>query len=236
MENKEPMRKGLAWGVHLFTASGICVLFLALIAAVEMDIVKSFLYLCMATVIDAVDGTLSRVANVKIYGKKIDGGLLDNIIDYAGFVLIPAFIVYQAEMIPGNWGLAACFIMLLSSCYQFCQVDAKTDDHYFKGFPSYWNIVVLYLFLYGTGPLFNFLVLSLCAVLVFVPVKYIYPSRTRYHKKLMLGLTTVWGLGIFYVLLKGFEQMPMWFSAVSTVMLVVYLGASLVATFWPERI
>ena len=81
MENKEPMRKGLAWGVHLFTASGICVLFLALIAAVEMNIVKSFLYLCTATVIDAVDGTLSRVANVKTSGKKIDGGLLDNIID-----------------------------------------------------------------------------------------------------------------------------------------------------------
>jgi phosphatidylcholine synthase len=79
-------------------------------------------------------------------------------------------------------------------------------------------------------------VLALCAVLVFVPVKYIYPSRTRYHKKLMLGLTTVWGIGIFSVLLKGVEQMPVWFSVVSTVMLAVYVGASLMATFRPDRI
>lgn len=236
MEKNESLRSVMAWSVHFFTASGICVLFLALIAAVEMNIAKSFLYLCTATVIDAVDGTLSRVANVTTYGNKIDGGLLDNIIDYAGFVLIPAFIVYQLEMIPGFWGLVACFVILLSSCYQFCQVDAKTEDHYFRGFPSYWNIVVLYLFLYQTGPVFNFLILFLCAVLVFVPVKYVYPSRTRYHKKLMLGLSTVWGVGIFYVLFRGLEQMPVWFSLVSTGMLIVYVGASLMATFRPDRV
>ena len=43
------------------------------------------------------------------------------------------------------WGGVVAGLPLVASCYQFCRTDAKTDDHFFLGFPSYWNIVAFYV-------------------------------------------------------------------------------------------
>ncbi|MFO7886239.1 MAG: CDP-alcohol phosphatidyltransferase family protein [Desulfobacteraceae bacterium] len=221
-----------AWSAHVFTTSGVCFLFLSLIAAVDGHFKLAFLYLAVSTLIDALDGFFSRKANVKKHVPGIDGELLDNIIDYTGFVFVPAFIIYKLNLIPGFFGLAACFIILTTSCYQFCQKDAKTKDHYFKGFPSYWNIVALYLFLYQAHPFTGFFIILLCGVLVFIPVKYLYPSRTKFFQKPILVMGTLWGAGIFIVLLlNDIGHPPVWFSLVSTAFFAAYTGASLVATF-----
>ena len=60
----------------------------------------------------------------------------------------------------------------------FARRDAKTADHFFTGFPSYWNIVVVYLLAVQTSPALNAALLLALAVLVFVPIRYVYPSRT----------------------------------------------------------
>ncbi|MFO7748839.1 MAG: CDP-alcohol phosphatidyltransferase family protein [Desulfobacteraceae bacterium] len=221
-----------AWSAHLFTISGVCFLFLSLIAAVDMKFKLAFVYLAISTLIDALDGFFSRKAHVKKYVPGIDGELLDNIIDYTGFVFVPAFIIYKLDLIPGAFGLTACFIILIASCYQFCQKDAKTKDHYFKGFPSYWNVVALYLYLYQTDPFTGFLIIFLCAALVFVPVKYLYPSRTKFFQKPILVMGAVWGAGTFVVLL-GYDKSnpPLWFSIISAIFFGAYTTASLVATF-----
>jgi len=83
---------------------------------------------------------------------------------------------------------------LIASAYQFCQTDAKTDDHFFLGFPSYWNLVVFYLYCLHWGPVANELVLAMFAIMVFVPIKYIYPSRTKPLRPLTVTLAIVWGI------------------------------------------
>ena len=80
-----------------------------------------------------------------------------------------------------------------SSGFGFSRIDAKTRDHFFTGFPSYWNIVVLYLFVLELSPGVNALILLGFAVLVFVPIRYVYPSRTTILPRTTNVLGAVWG-------------------------------------------
>ena len=103
---------------------------------------------------------------------------------------------------------SACAI-LLASAYQFTQTDAKTDDHYFKGFPSYWNLVVVYMLVVGFDPWVNFILLMVLSVLVFVPVKYVYPSRNTYLRHLTLGLTYLYGAISIWGVIQ-YPNVPRW--------------------------
>jgi phosphatidylcholine synthase len=84
--------------------------------------------------------------------------------------------------------------MLLSSAYGFNRADAKTSDYFFTGFPSYWNIVVFYLFVMRLAQQVNAVVLLALAVLVFVPIRYLYPTRTPKWRALTLALGIAWGV------------------------------------------
>jgi phosphatidylcholine synthase len=92
--------------------------------------------------------------------------------------------------------------MLLSSAYGFVSGDAKTHDLFFTGFPSYWNIVVLYLFAFQLAPLFNAAILLALAGLVFVRIGYVYPTRTAAWRTLTVSLCCVWGVMIFILILQ----------------------------------
>ena len=117
-------------------------------------------------------------------------------------------------------------MVVLASAFQFCQSDAKTDDHTFKGFPSYWNVVVFYMFMFNANPWTNFWVLAILTVLVFVPIKYLYPSRMIRYQKLTLSLTTVWGILCLIVWLQ-YPVFAPWMLWVSLLYVVYYVGLSL---------
>jgi len=184
-----------AWGVHLYTALGAALGLIAIFSAAHGNWRASFLAMGIATIIDSSDGPLARMLMVKIRVPSFDGALLDNIVDYLTYTVAPVFLMLEAGIIPNSrWGLAlACFVML-ASVYGFCQTRANTDDHYFLGFPNYWNLVAFYLFCLGAGTLFNVAVLLLLAVMVFVPLKYIYPNRTVPLRPITLTLGIIWAV------------------------------------------
>jgi phosphatidylcholine synthase len=159
----------------------------------------AFIWLVVATAIDSTDGVLARIAGVKTYAANLDGARLDDIIDYLTFVFVPAFIVYWARLVPEPLVLPVVAAMLLSSAFGFTLSDAKTDDYFFTGFPSYWNIVVLYMVALASGPRLNAAVLLMFAALVFVRVGWIYPSRTPHWRVLTLMLGTLWALAMIVV-------------------------------------
>lgn len=222
--------KALAWSVHIYTASGALWGLLAILAAVEGKMMTSFAWMCVTLFVDGVDGTLARRFRVKDVVPTFDGALLDNMVDYFTYVLVPLIVVYMAEMVPDQLLIATITFVSLSSAYQFCQVDAKTDDHFFMGFPSYWNVVIMYLFLLGAGQWTTFIVLLLCAVLVFVPIKYIYPSRTKRFQKTTLFLNLVWTIMFIFGMVL-YPNLPIWLMPASLFFIVYYVGASLYLTF-----
>jgi phosphatidylcholine synthase len=216
-----------AWGVHLFTATGAIWGLLAILAIFEADYKMMIVWMIVAMLVDGFDGILARWADVKKYAGGLDGALLDNIIDYLNYVLVPVIFIVKTDFLPEPVKFFTACLILLTSAYQFTQTDAKTDDHHFKGFPSYWNVAALYMLLMGLPQWVNFGFLMLFNVLVFIPIKYIYPSRNNYFRNFTLALTYLYGaIGIWGVL--QYPNHPAWFLWASLVYVLYYIGLSLI--------
>ena len=190
----------LPWIAHLYTASGAVIALLATGLTFAHNFRGVFIYFVAATFVDATDGVLARALKVKERLPDFDGAKLDDIIDYLMYVFIPALVVWQAELVPVAFPI--CAAMVLSSAYGFSQTQAKvaSTDHFFTGFPSYWNIVVVYLYLLQLPRMANAIVLSVLAVLVFVPIRYVYPSRTVALKWPTLLLGTMWAIAFTWMI------------------------------------
>jgi phosphatidylcholine synthase len=182
-----------AWGVHLYTSLGAVAGLLSIDRAARGDFRAAFVAMAVATAIDSTDGPLARVLEVRRRVPQFDGALLDNVVDYLTYVLAPVFLMLRAGILPaGAGGIVLGGLVMVASGYGFCHVEAKTEDNYFRGFPSYWNLVAFYLYCLGFGPHINVIIVGVLAVMVFVPIKYIYPNRTSPLRPFTLGLALVW--------------------------------------------
>ncbi len=228
------LRKVLAWSVHLFTATGAIWAFLAIWAIYDHEWKMAIVWMAVAMVVDGLDGILARRLEVKTYAPGIDGALLDNIVDYLNYTFVPAFFLLEADLLPAGWDMPAALSILITSAYQFTQVDAKTDatqEYFFKGFPDYWNILVIYLLVLQWNPWINLIIVLICDILIFVPIKYIYPTRTTRWKRLTLALSFLYGLiGLIGIVL--YPNIPLWLVYLSLVYVVYYFALSL----WPRHL
>jgi phosphatidylcholine synthase len=111
--------------------------------------------------------------------------------------------------------------------YGFVAPDAKSADHFFTGFPSYWNIVVLYLLLFRVPPFWNAVVLLALSALVFVRIGYVYPSRTPTLRTLTLLLGSVWAAFVGAIIWL-WPSPPAWLAIGSLVFPVYYTVLSFV--------
>jgi phosphatidylcholine synthase len=219
----------LANGVHLFTATGAVWGFLTLLAIWEENYKLAIVYILVAMFVDGFDGILARWLDVKNYAKWIDGGLMDNIIDFLTYVVVASLLLVRVPgLMPPGLEMVAALSILLTSAFQFSQTEAKTDNdsYFFKGFPSVWNFLVLYMMLLGLNPWINFAAIVVCNILVFVPVKYLYPTRNTRLRKLTLGFTYVYGaLGVWGLL--QYPDVPQWVAPASGIYVAYYLVMSL---------
>ncbi len=168
----------MAWGVHLYTAMGaVCAAMMAvlLVRGGGFAFRGSFVLMLVATVIDSTDGTLARRVRVKDVLPGFDGRRLDDLVDWLTYTCLPLMLLWRAEILPP--GLEAWLLVpLLASAYGFCQTSIKTDDGYFLGFPSLWNVVAFYLYLLDLPGWASLTLILLLSAMTFVPSRYLYPS------------------------------------------------------------
>jgi phosphatidylcholine synthase len=219
-----------SWLVHAYTASGFVLAFLAVVAVMEGDPTRC-LWLFLATmVVDGTDGMLARWVGVKEHVPWFDGALLDNIVDYLTYAFIPMVLLWSTGFLgEGASATVLAVVPLLASAYQFCRVDAKTDDHLFLGFPSYWNIAAFYIYVLDLSPTAAAAVLLVCAVLVFVPIGYVYPSRTTTLQTTTLVLTCLWLASYAVILAQAPDPSIVWL-AISVAYIGYYVVLSLYLT------
>ncbi|HEU4341509.1 MAG TPA: hypothetical protein VFU31_08055 [Candidatus Binatia bacterium] len=189
----------LAWLVHLYTALGAVLAFAAIISIDQLKFQQALWLMAIAVAIDATDGTLARAARVKERIPRFDGDRLEDIIDYANYVIVPCWFLFRADLLPQQDAFWLAALPLIASAYGFCQKEAKTADHFFLGFPSYWNVVVLYLYVLKTPLWINAFVILVLSVLVFVPLRYIYPSRSPRYRALTNGLGVFWAIAVLFI-------------------------------------
>jgi len=221
-----------AWAVHAFTATGAVWGLLALFAAINQQWQMVFIWMIVGVFVDAVDGFFARRANVKKVLPEFDGALLDNVIDYFTYVLLPGAMVYLYPTLLPNagWAIFAAGIMGMTSAYQFCRTYAKTEYHPFLGFPSYWNILVMYLILLEPNPWMSLFWIMLCGVLVFIPIKYAYPSRMLRFQRPTITLAYLWA-AVLALVISMYPNHPIWLVWVSLLYAVYYVGISLYMMF-----
>jgi phosphatidylcholine synthase len=126
-----------------------------------------------------------------------------------------------------GWSGGISSVVLLSSAYGFAADDAKTNDYFFTGFPSYWNIVALYMHVAALAPVWNAMILLALSALVFWRIGYVYPSRTPTLQALTIGLGVCWGVIVVAMILR-IPQVPPLLFALSFVFPLYYAVLSFV--------
>jgi len=181
-----------AWAVHGFTASGAVLGFLAIISIFNNDQTSSFLWLGLALLVDGLDGTIARKVGVSDKAPNIDGSTLDNLIDYLNYVIIPSLMIYWFQMVPNGWEIIIPAGVFAISLYTFANINMKTEDYYFSGFPALWNIVVLYFYILSTNQYINLIVIIFLSILTFIPVKFVHPLRVKKLRNITIFCTIIW--------------------------------------------
>ncbi len=185
-------KKTAAFGVHFYTALGVVLAGLAVLAIAEHNVRAFLIYLWLAVFVDATDGTIARYFDVKGVFPHFNGDRLDDIIDYITYAFLPAVGLIEFGVLSGSLAVLA-FVPLMASAYGFCQEMSKTEES-FVGFPSFWNIIFLYLYILPLSAIWDVVIILFFSALVFVPVHYIYPSKTRRMWQVTIGLSAVYAL------------------------------------------
>lgn len=184
----------IAFSVHLFTASGAFWAFLALAAAAEYRFNVMWWWLGVALLVDGVDGPLARYFQVKTVLPNWSGEMLDSIIDYVTFVLIPAFALYQSGFLQERTSFLAAALIVCTSAIYYADTRMKTVNNSFRGFPVCWNMVVFTLFVIQPGWTVALGVVIVSAVLTFMPVHFVHPVRVKTLRTLTLSMFAIWSL------------------------------------------
>jgi phosphatidylcholine synthase len=195
-----------AFAVHVLTASGAAIAFIALIFATGEFWEPMFLCLGLALIVDAIDGPLARRFDVAQRLPRWSGDILDLIVDFTTYVFVPAYAIAASGLIPGLLGIAAGVIVCVTGALYFADKEMKTADNYFRGFPAVWNVIAFYVFLLEPPGWASFAAVAVLGALSFVPVKFVHPVRVREFRALNIVLIGAWGVLAFWALVDSFAQ------------------------------
>lgn len=223
-----------AYGVHILTATGAVFAMLAMLAATQGAWDTMYLWLLVAFVVDGIDGPLARKYDVKTNAARFDGALLDLIIDYLTYVFIPAYALFASGIVEDWMAWAVLIIITFASALYFCDDNMKTADYSFSGFPGCWNMLVL-VFFAAEPPSWIMLVLVVFFALgMFLPLRFIHPTRTKRWRRMSLPIALVWSLTAMIAAFWSFEP-PIWVSTVLMLTSVYLAFAGIAQQIIPER-
>lgn len=203
-----PARKVAGIAVHILTASGAVFGLIALHHAAAQDWAMSFLWLGVAAVVDAIDGPIARRIAIERVLPRFSGARLDEVVDYLNYCAVPAFIVMESGRAGEGLGLPAGAVILLSSLFHFVDLESKTEDGFFVGFPAIWNAVCLYFFVFDTGPGLTLAAIVALAVLTFVPLKWVHPFRVARWRPVTMAVILLWSAAALYETVLHFPGTP----------------------------
>ena len=142
MQTSSKFGKRAGYALHVMTASGAVAGLLALQAIIDDDIRSALLWLVVCQVLDGLDGPIARKIDVVIHAPRVDGFILDLIVDYLTCVVVPVALLVRLELLPHEFQTIIASLVLLISALWFARSDIETTDHWFNGFPAVWNLAV----------------------------------------------------------------------------------------------
>jgi phosphatidylcholine synthase len=198
-----------AFSVHIFTASGTALAFLALLAAVDSAWSLMFLWLGVALLIDGLDGPLARHFSVSTVVPRWSGDTLDLVIDFLTYVFVPAYAIANAGLLPPPLAVAAGIAIVATSAIYFADTQMKTEDNYFRGFPALWNAVAFYLILLNPPVWATVVIIIAFLVATFAPVPFIHPLRVKRLRGVNIAVLIVWSILALIALASDMSPEPL---------------------------
>lgn len=195
----------MAYGVHVFTALGAALGFLALEAVISGDLTKAFMWLAVALLVDAVDGPLARWLNVSNNASRYDGATLDLVVDFITYVFVPAAMLLRPEIMPHPWGLVAGLMVMIGSALYFADTGMKTEDWWFKGFPAVWNVVIFYIVAFHPSLGVAMTVIVVLTAMMFLPVVFVHPVRVRRWRPVTMAVLGCWCVACMVTLVERMQ-------------------------------
>ncbi|QCI68387.1 CDP-alcohol phosphatidyltransferase family protein [Phreatobacter stygius] len=197
-----------AFAVHGFTACGAVLGFLALQAAVDRRWAVMFAWLAVALLVDGIDGTLARAARVKQVLPRFSGDILDLVVDFLTYVMVPTYALVAGGLLPSGHELVFAALILISSAFYFADAEMKTAEGGFRGFPAVWNGVIFLFFVFRPGPWQTAAAVVVLAAATFAPIVVIHPFRVARLRALTLVVLTVWALASIATLVADLAPGP----------------------------
>jgi len=209
--------------VHLFTASGAAVALLALYAAIESDFPRCFAWLGLALFIDGVDGTLARFARVSETASAIDGVILDLVIDFLTYVLVPIIAIWRSDLMPAQASFWLGLLVIVASALYFSDTRMKTGDYWFRGFPALWNVLALYFFVLRPPGWLCAALLVLGSGAMFAPIVFVHPMRVKKMRWLNIAASLAF-LALSTVAILQELEVDLWVKIGFFAVAVYFLG------------
>ncbi len=201
-----------AFLVHIFTASGAALALLALIAASQLQWTLMFVWLGIALIVDGLDGPIARRLKVGETLPRWSGDVLDLVVDYLTYVFIPAYAMTMSGLLPQSLAIPLGVAVAMTGVIYFADRNMKFADNCFRGFPTLWNVVALYLFVLKPSPPLAALLIILCSIWTFLPWRFVHPLRVVYLRTVTLAAVGVWSA--FAITAVAFKlEPPMWVRA-----------------------
>lgn len=212
--------------VHAYTASGLALVALSAQSLLRGDYQWALVFMALTIFVDATDGVLARRYHVQQTAVTLDGRRLDDIVDFLSFVFLPMLFMLETGMLREP-AVAYVVVALFASAIGFSRVTAKqAEEGFFVGFPSYWNIVVGYLYVLGTSTLFNTVVIVSLSFMVLVPLRYMYLTQLPRQRRLQCAVAVAWGVACLIVLLLPPGGIKQLFALLSLAYPVYYTAYS----------
>jgi phosphatidylcholine synthase len=198
----------LAFAVHLLTASGAALAFIALILAGGGQWEAMFIVLGFALIVDGIDGPLARKLKVPELLPRWSGDTLDLVVDFCTYVFVPAYAIAASGMLPPGMAVLCGAVVVVTGALYFADREMKTDDNYFRGFPAVWNLAAFYLFVLEPAAWVAVAFVAALAVLTFLPIKFVHPLRVRRRRALNMALLALWAVLAFVAVVQHLAPGP----------------------------
>ncbi len=192
-----------AFTVHIFTATGAALAFLAMILATGGHWAAMFLCLGLALVVDGADGPMARAFDVRKALPRWSGETLDLVVDFTTYVFVPAYAIAASGLLPQLFAIPAGVVVVISGALYFADGEMKTKDHYFRGFPAVWNLAAFYLYLIEPPEWIAAVSVAALAGLSFAPIKFLHPLRVQHWRTFNIALLALWAVLAFIAVVQN---------------------------------
>ncbi|MDI3471524.1 MAG: Phosphatidylcholine synthase [Pseudolabrys sp.] len=218
----------MAFSIHVLTASGAALAFLALVFVNGGHYAAMFGCLGLALIVDGIDGPLARRVGVARVLPRWSGDTLDLVVDFLTYVFVPAYAIAASGLLPQVLAVITGLVIIVTGAIYFADREMKIADNYFRGFPAVWNLIAFYLYVFEppswicAGLVIGFVILT------FVPVKFVHPTRVEQLRTVNITLMAVWA--VLAVLSLGYNLYPPpWIRVLLLLIALYFTGVGLFA-------